>query len=159
MSRQDRLVSVDEDLICAVCHDVLDDPVLACKADHPFCRKCFLAWDKKNKTCAMCRQPTQMREDPDLRASVDKQTAYCKHCSWVGELKEAHVCTEEPVDRSMYECKYRPSGARGDIEEPAPRGLPGRDTDPYPCVRQISYPRGSLGSRTSIRLRPGRRFE
>ncbi|XP_031551619.1 uncharacterized protein LOC116288896 [Actinia tenebrosa] len=44
--------SVDENLFCAICHEVFDNPV-GSKDGHLFCKDCVHIWLKKNTTCPL----------------------------------------------------------------------------------------------------------
>ncbi|XP_060938409.1 nuclear factor 7, ovary-like [Limanda limanda] len=55
----------EEDLCCAVCHDVFRDPVvLSCS--HSFCKDCVMSWwkDKEEKLCPLCKRRSSMRKPP-----------------------------------------------------------------------------------------------
>eukprot|EP00899_Mesostigma_viride_P006151 jgi/Mesvir1/15537/Mv03187-RA.1 len=49
---------VPEDLVCAICTGVLQDPVEG-PCEHIFCRKCLVGWLQRsnNNSCPTCRQP------------------------------------------------------------------------------------------------------
>ncbi|KAH7931913.1 hypothetical protein HPB52_025119 [Rhipicephalus sanguineus] len=44
-----------EELICAICHSVLRDPV-ECPCHHVFCRRCIWEWVHKDNSCPICRK-------------------------------------------------------------------------------------------------------
>lgn len=47
-----------EHLLCAVCHDILDDPLVT-PCDHHFCRSCCDSLRRSQiKTCPLCNKPT-----------------------------------------------------------------------------------------------------
>ena len=52
---------IDPDLICGICHDVLQDPVYFRSCEHTFCRKCITQSLRVNPTCPMDRQPQSTR--------------------------------------------------------------------------------------------------
>lgn len=50
--------NIDDNLICQVCREVLEDPVVACKEGHTFCKKCLkkvIAAGDGSATCPTCR--------------------------------------------------------------------------------------------------------
>ncbi|XP_030377768.1 E3 ubiquitin-protein ligase NRDP1 [Scaptodrosophila lebanonensis] len=46
---------VDEELICPICADVLEDPVQASGCEHAFCRACIEKWLKQKHICPVDR--------------------------------------------------------------------------------------------------------
>ncbi|XP_072331827.1 zinc-binding protein A33-like [Scyliorhinus torazame] len=54
---------MEDDLSCAVCHDVYKDPVLL-DCDHSFCRSCITQyWEKADTTsCPICRKENSSRD-------------------------------------------------------------------------------------------------
>ncbi|XP_034433387.1 tripartite motif-containing protein 35-like [Hippoglossus hippoglossus] len=55
----------EEDLCCAVCHDVFRDPVIL-SCSHSFCEDCVKSWwkDKEVKECPVCKRRSSMEEPP-----------------------------------------------------------------------------------------------
>ena len=47
--------AVDEDFICSICQDVLENPVSACVEGHTHCEQCIKKWQEKGKNCPDCR--------------------------------------------------------------------------------------------------------
>ncbi|XP_053278809.1 E3 ubiquitin-protein ligase TRIM39 [Pleuronectes platessa] len=56
---------LEEDLCCAVCHDVFRDPVIL-SCSHSFCKDCVKSWwkDKEVKECPLCKRRSSRREPP-----------------------------------------------------------------------------------------------
>ncbi|CAF4413460.1 unnamed protein product, partial [Adineta steineri] len=47
---------VDEELICAICGGVLQDPLQAPTCEHAFCQICINEWLSRVQTCPIDRQ-------------------------------------------------------------------------------------------------------
>jgi len=52
--------SIDEDLICIICHDPLLDPVIEPSCEQMFYHGCLETWCKKSNSCPHCRQDLGM---------------------------------------------------------------------------------------------------
>ena len=94
---------VDENFICCICKDVLEDPVESpCR--HVFCLKCIKDWLFDQKSCPQCRAPVNCEELkavlPLFKNLIGKLKIYCdnktKGCSEVVALEHltshAQVC-------------------------------------------------------------------
>ncbi|GCB82470.1 hypothetical protein scyTo_0022911 [Scyliorhinus torazame] len=59
---------MEEDLSCAVCHDLYKDPVLL-DCDHSFCRSCITQyWEEAGTTsCPICRKENPSRDLRPIR--------------------------------------------------------------------------------------------
>ncbi|XP_031551618.1 TNF receptor-associated factor family protein DDB_G0290931-like [Actinia tenebrosa] len=90
---------VDENLFCAICHEVFQDPV-SCKDGHTFCKDCIHEWLKTNEKCPMDNGfLTKEHLVRVLMASgiIDNLEVYChprttqhkpsEGCDWVGKLQ------------------------------------------------------------------------
>jgi len=59
---------VDENLLCSICHSVLDNAVVACEGSHVFCSSCLQNWQQQPSSnadrCPECREG--MLKDPYL---------------------------------------------------------------------------------------------
>ncbi|KAI1291877.1 E3 ubiquitin-protein ligase NRDP1 [Halotydeus destructor] len=53
---------VDEELICAICSGVLEDPVQAPVCEHAFCSECIKEWLNRQRTCPVDRQPVTCQQ-------------------------------------------------------------------------------------------------
>ena len=47
---------VRRDLICSICHEVLNDPRICQNKEHPFCLACILRHLQDSPTCPVCRE-------------------------------------------------------------------------------------------------------
>lgn len=50
--------SIPEELICPICHDVFENPVISCYNGHVFCKSCISEWCKNHQTCPQCKGHT-----------------------------------------------------------------------------------------------------
>ena len=55
--------SVDEELICSICGQVLESPVQIRQCEHCFCFSCISEWLKHQSVCPVDRSPVLPRED------------------------------------------------------------------------------------------------
>ncbi|XP_014760436.2 E3 ubiquitin-protein ligase NRDP1 isoform X2 [Drosophila ananassae] len=46
---------VDEELICPICADILEDPVQSCGCEHAYCRACIDKWMQQKQICPVDR--------------------------------------------------------------------------------------------------------
>ncbi|KAI3370012.1 hypothetical protein L3Q82_024434 [Scortum barcoo] len=55
----------EEDLCCAVCHDVFRDPVLL-SCSHSFCKDCLKSWwrEKQTQECPLCKRRSSKSDPP-----------------------------------------------------------------------------------------------
>ena len=98
---------VDEELLCAICTDVLLEP-RCCRAGHVFCLGCISEWLDKAPTCPIGREALAMAELAHVRPlarMVDRLPLRCPHhgegCRWVGGV----ATVQEHQDG---ECDYQP---------------------------------------------------
>lgn len=42
-------------VLCPICQDRFDGPILQCTLGHSFCKNCICLWMKKSSTCPTCR--------------------------------------------------------------------------------------------------------
>jgi hypothetical protein len=52
---------VDDNLMCHICHDVLEKPTTICGEGHMFCADCVHDWMMNRNDCPECRNPTTSR--------------------------------------------------------------------------------------------------
>jgi len=55
--------SVDEELICTICGQVLESPVQIRQCEHCFCSTCINEWLKHQSVCPVDRSPVSPRDD------------------------------------------------------------------------------------------------
>ena len=133
----------DEDLICAICHDVLESPI-CCPCGHSFCRSCLDSWLETGENCPTCRQELSDNVHPNgtLERLLLKSTVSCKNalkdqasarrrlndgkahtdveCEWTGKLDDwqkhaMEECPLQEIDCSVEACDWR--CARKDMRE------------------------------------------
>ena len=119
---------VDEEFLCGICTQVLNNPQ-SCKQGHTFCHDCITDWLKKKKTCPigsrklLKSQLTHVRlaenminkmkvtcennevkdesKQPRKRRKVSKDSEVITGCTWTGKLQERKTHLTE-------ECKFTP---------------------------------------------------
>lgn len=116
-----------EDLTCAICMELLkepmllnNDPVTACQ--HYFCRRCILASLQEKKECPTCRRPTTTDQLIPARmlerklASLQVACVFRKQgCSWKGAMGPSAkdyfthlgVCDEAPIDCEFKQLSFK----------------------------------------------------
>eukprot|EP00475_Leptophrys_vorax_P044148 TRINITY_DN872_c0_g1_i4.p1 TRINITY_DN872_c0_g1~~TRINITY_DN872_c0_g1_i4.p1 ORF type:complete len:645 (+),score=171.79 TRINITY_DN872_c0_g1_i4:291-2225(+) len=84
----------DHDLVCVVCQNILQDPVMITSCQHSHCKECLDEWTKKQSQCPVCR--SEIKETlPDRRAKrqISLLKVRCKNneygCDSTGELGSA----------------------------------------------------------------------
>ena len=75
--------SIQDDLMCCICQEVLEEPVQA-PCEHTFCQKCIQRWlDQGQETCPEDRKKLDLKSlQPSLRVTrklLDKLTIRCKN--------------------------------------------------------------------------------
>ena len=73
---------LNEDLVCALCHDVMQRPTTACNEGHTYCRDCIDNVPSPRR-CPMCRSealPTLMLNRP-LQNMIGRLRVQCKHAA------------------------------------------------------------------------------
>ncbi|KAK4302261.1 hypothetical protein Pmani_025637 [Petrolisthes manimaculis] len=99
---------VDEELLCPICSEVLEDPLQAPSCEHAFCSGCINEWLSRQQTCPVDRQPitsSQLKSVPRiLRSLLSKLYISCDNkphgCGSVVKL-DALGCHLE-------ECEFNP---------------------------------------------------
>jgi len=105
---------VDEELLCPVCHEVLEDPLQVPACEHAFCRACITEWlsqqqtINQQQTCPIDRQPIQTQQLKPvphilrtLLARLQISCSYKEHgCSAIVKLELLAAHTEE--------CEHKP---------------------------------------------------
>ena len=83
----------EPELRCPICWDVLDDPVLACRNDHTYCRTCI----DGSAVCPVCKEPVsaQKRANIAVANSLAERILRCPNagCEWSGPVSyiDQHV--------------------------------------------------------------------
>jgi hypothetical protein len=63
----------DNDDVCAICLNELDESVLSLKCKHKFHEDCVLEWRKKSQTCPLCRNDVKPKNLVDLDTQLDEE--------------------------------------------------------------------------------------
>lgn len=77
---------LNEDLVCALCHDVIQRPTTVCSEGHTYCRECVENVPPPRR-CPMCRcdvLPTLMLNRP-LQNMISRLRVQCKHAVSSGD--------------------------------------------------------------------------
>lgn len=74
--------SLKSDLICIICHGLLNDPVNCASCEVPFCSHCISNWKLNNDQCPLkCSQKLELKSISRLRNSLmDKVILKCNFC-------------------------------------------------------------------------------
>ena len=114
------LLPPPHELICAICNDVLQDPVQVPACEHVFCRSCLTTWLAKTPTCPSDNEGLNGAEPQPapriIRTLLENLTIRCgtRNCSAavsVGELKKHEgSCQSAPASTASS------SAARAGIE-------------------------------------------
>ena len=122
------LQPVDDELICAVCMDVLDNPASACSESHMFCKACLETCVQADNRCPLDRKKlaSELRLVRPVGNMIGKLAMRCPQheagCAWTGSASEhaqhsdqaclfvrvpcefAHIgCSERPLRHAMAE--------------------------------------------------------
>ena len=106
---------VDQGLRCAICKEVLKDPVQCCRNGHHFCRNCITENRRHSQNCPTCRDfvETLARPQPflantlsSLKISCDNSERGCPKIVELGSL-DTHVasCGFNPMPCSNDQCE------------------------------------------------------
>ena len=88
-----------EDLVCPICHEILNDPLIT-NCGHLFCGRCLQQSGSRVKNCPVCRQEYTSMNDQFHARRIGGLKVKCpnagKGCEWSGELRDAegHVKTD-----------------------------------------------------------------
>eukprot|EP00696_Hemimastix_kukwesjijk_P016760 gnl/Hemi2/5263_TR1824_c0_g1_i1.p1 gnl/Hemi2/5263_TR1824_c0_g1~~gnl/Hemi2/5263_TR1824_c0_g1_i1.p1 ORF type:complete len:352 (+),score=48.66 gnl/Hemi2/5263_TR1824_c0_g1_i1:165-1220(+) len=99
---------VSKELVCAICMNLLHDPVeLSCQGRHLFCKRCAEKCFAEAVRCPLdLEQEVRLLEPPpSIRRMLGSIRAKCSWhtlgCPWIGELSELHShrfsCQHHPV--------------------------------------------------------------
>jgi len=50
---------LNDELVCSICRDIVEDPVVIRRCEHHFCGNCIRPWIQANSTCAKDGAPTE----------------------------------------------------------------------------------------------------
>jgi len=128
--------SVDEELICCICREVLQDPVQAQECEHAFCIVCIQGWLNEHQTCPVDRKTLQQSDlrppsrilrniHKKLKIKCDNESFGCTHVTML-ELLPVH----------LNDCSFNP-------KRPVPcnKGcgvnIPMDEADTHNCVQEL----------------------
>ncbi|CAG2182765.1 unnamed protein product, partial [Oppiella nova] len=106
-----RLVAnkIDEGLLCPICCDILEEPVMIDICEHAFCRKCIGIWMGGHKTCPEC---SYAKKGCNYTSSLESIEAHEDECSFNEinsrvTIKVLALANEQPfLRRSTYRYKF-----------------------------------------------------
>lgn len=106
----------DPDLICCICHSVLDTPRLS-PCNHVFCKLCIETWLKRQDTCPTCRDMT-LESDlrpviPMVQNVLNRLNMICDYRSNGCDKKvmlEYYLNHIENCDYQMLKCRFAKCG-------------------------------------------------
>jgi hypothetical protein len=82
----------DEEFLCGICLDILQDPHSCCKEGHTYCLTCITDALKCNHQCPTCRQAVMgLVKNRAIQNMIDKSTVGCPH----GD--SSSTTTQEPL--------------------------------------------------------------
>ena len=105
---------VDDNFLCAICHQCVKDAVTGCSHGHAFCAGCLATWRQHGTTCPMCCvdishvQPTPCLP---LQSLVKGFRVRCGlhdengKCGWEGKV-ESHGPHRETCDFAEVACDH-----------------------------------------------------
>ena len=100
--------TVDEELICSMCHAVLEDPLQAPACEHAFCAACIRGWLNDHQTCPLDRRsltPHQLEQVPRIvKNLLSKLTIKCKNDAFGCEA----VVTLDQLQSHLSQCERNP---------------------------------------------------
>ncbi|KAI8069500.1 hypothetical protein BC940DRAFT_366576 [Gongronella butleri] len=137
------------DLVCALCHDALDDPVqVYCAEDHIFCLACIVHYGQQatGGTCPTCQTPmhaSSFQPSKFVQRQLTRLTIYCIYkdagCHWTGP----------PTDtQHRSQCSFRlvpcPNAQHGCTANVEPSAMAEHDVS---CeFRQLGCPNGACNA-------------
>eukprot|EP00299_Pterocystis_sp_00344_P010559 c4741_g1_i1.p1 GENE.c4741_g1_i1~~c4741_g1_i1.p1 ORF type:complete len:430 (-),score=73.03 c4741_g1_i1:29-1318(-) len=124
----DRFVEpVDEEFICSICRDVLDNPVTLRLCDHHFCRDCITQYVNTTKICPVCRGHLCISDIHSVSRPFNnlliKQKLHCRYhsrgCEFISTVEgipshEKHECEYTPTWCPNEGCPHYTNGKNGD---------------------------------------------
>ena len=99
----DHVTSIDDNLICSVCHCAFIKPVMISPCEHIFCTDCFEAASRqRTETCPFCRTPTNggYRTAPRALANMaDDLQVKCPHWEQGCDRLVSRGCVQSHIDK------------------------------------------------------------
>ncbi|CAH1112586.1 unnamed protein product [Psylliodes chrysocephalus] len=99
---------VDEELVCPICSEVLEDPIQAPVCEHTFCKTCITEWISRQPTCPVDRQiltSPQLRQVPRIIRNL--LSRLCLTCD-----NAQYGCTRvlklDALPAHLEECEHNP---------------------------------------------------
>jgi len=75
--------TIEKEITCSICEEILVDPILCSECENPFCTSCIEEWLKKNNQCVMkCKAPFKSKAIQRMSRNImDKVILKCKLCN------------------------------------------------------------------------------
>ena len=92
---------VDEELMCCICTDVLEDPIQLIPCQHLYCRHCLVSWLAIRANCPVDDQPVGQNNVSAvprcIQNMLSKLKVRCDRCQQVMPLPKyrSHNCFQE----------------------------------------------------------------
>lgn len=127
---------VDEELICPICSQVLEEPVQVVTCEHAFCQACITEWLSRQPTCPVDRQPittVNLRSVPRiLRNLLSRLNIACDNaiygCNQVLKL--------DALQGHLDECEHNPKRPIG-CENGCGFVIPKDEFKDHNCVKEL----------------------
>ena len=81
---------IEQEFICAICHDILQNVTMVLSCEHVFCRTCITQWNKSSNTCPVDRKHVRKLRIADFKIPtrcdfIDRvpRNPSCQFLSWV----------------------------------------------------------------------------
>ncbi|CAG2111948.1 unnamed protein product [Medioppia subpectinata] len=111
---------LDEGLLCGICSDILEDPLMIDVCEHSFCRHCICRWYKTSKTCPTDRK--SFTEDKLVKIPrfmnnhLNELKLKCVHYKNGCKV----VATLETIDNHQKDCTFDPTERRVAVRTESP---------------------------------------
>ncbi|XP_015437832.1 PREDICTED: E3 ubiquitin-protein ligase NRDP1 isoform X2 [Dufourea novaeangliae] len=127
---------VDEELVCAICSGVLEDPVQAPVCEHAFCRTCINEWINRQAICPLDRTPitsAQLRAAPRILRNL--LARLCINCDNV--IYGCQVIVKlDTLASHLEQCEYNPKRPML-CEQGCNLIVPKNELKDHNCVREL----------------------
>ena len=91
-----------EALVCPICQELVNDPVLT-SCGHLFCQKCL-----RSSSCPVCRQECTSMPDHFHARQINNLKVKCVNykegCKWIGELRDFEKHLKDACNCALLEC-------------------------------------------------------